>query len=379
MERKYSDATKLFDALRKKVESQSTSTPGTFGNQNLLKLKRDTSYKLRLLWLVPPDGYEREYPMLNQYVHRIWDENAIGSKNVEVYCKTSQYDEGETKAGFACPICKKMSELYKEYLDHGSASAYEIYKKFRRTLHGFVPVYVISGPQEDLHKVKILQYTKTFKDFFDENIFGITKTKKSDQDGQEQPSISENVVGIDAFTYYDPKNNEVVTKAYDLIVTVNTKKVTIDGRKLDLPDYKLAFSRKMSEIDLEGEGITVDGYLNLSQEIGFDADFFKKSTDEELIAFKNKYITNESNDEAEDDVSLNLEEDEDEVEVAQKKPSIKEVAKAKAPVKKPPVVEEEPEEESEEISNESDEVEEADEAPSKDDEDIDIDKLLEGL
>lgn len=372
MERKYSDATKLFDALRKKVESQSTSTPGTFGNQNLLKLKRDTSYKLRLLWLVPSDGYEREYPMLNQYVHRIWDENAIGSKNVEVYCKTSQYDEGETKAGFACPICKKMSELYKEYLDHGSASAYEIYKKFRRTLHGFVPVYVISGPQEDLHKVKILQYTKTFKDFFDLKIFGITKAKKSGQDDQVQDDVADDIIGIDAFTYYDPKNNEVVTKAYDLIVTVTTKKVTIDGKKLDLPDYKLDFSRKMSEIDLEGEGITVEGYLNLSQEIGFDADFYKKSTDEELNAFKNKYITNEGDVEAEEETDLNLNEDEEPEVESPKAAAMKEIAKAKAPAKKP-VVKEEPVIEDEEDSDE------ADEPASKDDEELDIDKLLEGL
>ena len=103
----------LFEKLRSKEVNNVSAPSGNFGNPNLFKLKQGASYTFRLLWTPPADGYDREYPMINQYVHRIWDENSIGSHDVKVYCKTSQYDLGETKAGFACPICKAMSAAYK--------------------------------------------------------------------------------------------------------------------------------------------------------------------------------------------------------------------------------------------------------------------------
>ena len=91
-------ASNLFDRLRKKVEAQSSRGGGFYSNENLLKLKIGEKYRLRLLWIPAPKGINRENPMINQYIHRFWDNNAVGSKNIEVYCKTSQYDEGETKA-----------------------------------------------------------------------------------------------------------------------------------------------------------------------------------------------------------------------------------------------------------------------------------------
>ena len=130
--KKQNDPLALFNVLRaKETNNASGGNNQNFGNPNVFKLKQGASYSLRLLWVPPADDFDREYPMINQYVHRIWDENAIGSKDVKVYCRTSQYDLGETKAGFACPMCKVMSETYKEGAN-GSKSAQELYKKFRK-------------------------------------------------------------------------------------------------------------------------------------------------------------------------------------------------------------------------------------------------------
>ena len=372
------DMTKLFDEIRKRAESQANSSTGGgfYSNPNILKLKQGCSYKLRLLWITPPEGMNREYPMINQYIHRIWDENAIGSKNVEVYCKTSQYDEGETRAGWECPICKEMSKCYKEYSNSGSQSSKEIYDTFRRTFRGYVPVYVISGPEEDLHKVKILQYTKIFKDFFDLKIFGIMKNQKNDDNSNNQMTVDEDdILGIQAFTYYEASEDTVKTQAYDLVVTVNTKSIPIRGKMTKVPDYTIDFSRKMSEIDFDGEPITSERYLNLSEELSFDKDFLKTSTIDELQAFLNKYVNSETVNEIHEEEANRAEETVEPVVKSEKLDKIKEVSKAtkekavKAakPAPAPAVEEEETEPE--------EQVEEA----ASDDEDIDIDEILKDI
>lgn len=367
----------LFEKLRSKEVNNVSAPSGNFGNPNLFKLKQGASYTFRLLWTPPADGYDREYPMITQYVHRIWDENSIGSHDVKVYCKTSQYDLGETKAGFDCPMCKAMSAAYKEGAN-GSKSAQELYKKFRRTLNGYAVVYVVKGPDEELHQIKILQYTKSFRDFFDENIFGIKKVNKNSEEAQTETDDSEEMIGIDAFMYYDPKNDEVIKTGYNFIVTVGTKRVPINGKMVDMPDYKFKFSNKLTEIeDFDGEEITSEMFLGISEKIGFDRDFYKFSTIEEIEAFKAKYIDGEETvvDEEEDDVEetvmsrlqnkkpvksdeedLNLDDlDDDEDE----KPVKKNVTS-----KTKPIVEEDDDEE--EMIDES----------SDDDDEIDIDDLL---
>lgn len=369
----------LFEKLRSKEVNNVSAPSGNFGNPNLFKLKQGASYTFRLLWTPAADGYDREYPMINQYVHRIWDENSIGSHDVKVYCKTSQYDLGETKAGFDCPMCRAMSAAYKEGAN-GSKSAQELYKKFRRTLNGYAVVYVVKGPEEDLHQIKILQYTKSFRDFFDENIFGIKKVNKNSEEAQNETDDSEEMIGIDAFMYYDPKNDEVIKTGYNFIVTVGTKRVPINGKMVDMPDYKFKFSNKLTEIeDFDGEEITSEMFLGISEKIGFDKDFYKFSTVEEIEAFKAKYIDGEETivDEEEDDVEetvmsrlqnkkpvktneedLNLDDLEDDEEEEEKPVKKNTTSKSK------PVVEDD--EDEDEILDE----------PSDDDDEIDIDDLL---
>lgn len=378
------DPLALFKALREKeVNKTAGSNGGNFGNPNLFKLKQGASYALRLLWLPPADGCDREYPMINQYVHRIWDENAIGSKDVKVYCRTSQYDLGETKAGFACPICKAMSAAYKEGAN-GSKSAQELYKKFRRTLQGYVPVYVVNGPEEDKGQIKILQFTKTFKDCFDTNIFGISKD--TNQNEEADNPVDEEMIGIDAFMYYNPSTDEVVTNGNNFIVTVKTKRVPINGKMVDMPDYKLSFSRKLTDItDFDGEEITSERFIGLSEELGFDRDFYKFSTDEEILEFKAKYIDGEEF--SDEDLEEAVEEiDETPMETLKKK------TVAKQTVKKPVVKEEVDEEVDEDIAEDDNSVSIDDvkdikdieedtvlDEPSTDDEELDLDELLKDL
>ena len=387
-------ASNVFDRLRKEVEARA-SRGGFYTNENLLKLKIGEKYKLRLLWIPAPKGIDRENPMINQYVHRFWDNNAIGTKNIEVFCKTSQYDEGETKAGWECPICKEMSNVYKEYSSSQSKSAKEIYDTFRRTFRGYVPVYVISGPAEDQGKVKILQYTKSFKDFFDLKIFGITKPVKDGNNQQNQIEIDEDeILSINAFTYYEPKDDTVKLEAYDFVVTVGAKTIPIKGRNVQVPDYKFDFTRKMSEIDFGWDDDITEHYLKLSEKIGFDKDFLKKSTTEELEAFLNKYIKNtDISSEVEEDVPGTVQEevenphlnkmkemakatsrkvnDEDDINLdlkKEEKPAKKTSKSVK--VEKSEPVEEEPEENEDSSSNSGE---------GDGDEEIDIEDLLSGL
>jgi hypothetical protein len=369
---KKNDPLALFNALREKeVNKSSGISSGSFGNPNLFKLKQGASYALRLLWLPPAEGFNREYPMINQYIHRIWDENAIGSKDVKVYCHTSQYDLGETKAGFACPICKAMSAAYKQGAE-GSTSAQELYKKFRRTFQGYVPVYVVNGPEEDRGQIKILQFTKSFKDSFDSKIFGINKDV--DQNNEDGNVVDEEMIGIDAFMYYNPSTDEVITNGNNFVVTVKTKRVPINGKMVDMPDYKFDFSRKTTEVtDFNGEEITPERFIGLSEELGFDRDFYKFSTDEEILEFKAKYIDGEEF--TDNDLEENVETHEDETLMEtltkNKKPTSK-------PVEKNPIVEEE-ENETETINDIVNDEPETDEIDESNDEDIDLDELLKDL
>lgn len=373
-------ASNVFDRLRKQAEAQMSkgSGGGFYSNENLLKLKIGEKYRLRLLWIPAPKGVNRENPMINQYVHRFWDNNAIGSKNIEVYCKTSQYDEGETRAGWDCPVCKEMSNIYKEYSNSGSKSAKEIYDTFRRTFRGYVPVYIINGPEDEVGKIKILQFTKSFKDFFDKHIFGF------DKDAKDNKVDEEDILSINAFTYYEPTDDTVKLEAYDFVVTVGSKTIPIRGRSVQVPDYKFDFKHNKSEIDFGWGDKTVEKYLNLSEELNFDKDFLKFSTTKELKDFLNKYVKNsesstdgdESNEINEEEIEnphinkmkeiaketskkINIKKDDDEVETKKSSASIKDND-----------IEEEMEDFEEKPKNES----------SKDDEDdINLDDLLKDL
>lgn len=424
----YSDPTKLFSVLQERAKTQAEGS-GSFGNQNILKLEKGQEYKLRLLWLPSED---REYPMINQYVHRIWDNDAIGSKDVTVVCPTSQYDEDN--AGFkSCPICERMSALYNEYKKNGSKSAKELYDKFKRTLRGYVPVYVVNGPEKDLHQIKILQYSIQFKRFFDEKIYGLEAVKKKTDDAEKKQTkiaVQEDddddeikCVGIKAFMYYNPKADEVVTTGYNLKITVGVKKIDIGGKLTEVPDYNIRFlTKKETTISSFGEKeITPEYFKSISDMLNFDKDFFKMSNKEELAKFKMKYIDgvddvttetedveeeeapkkvvkesvdedddeiptpkkpapkkvedDDDDDEEEKPVVKKVEEDDDDDEEEEEKPVVKKKATVKkAEPKKPIKVEKADEDEANEEEDEGDNT-----TPADDSDDINIDDLLKDI
>lgn len=292
---------KLFNEIQKKEQEQANGGGNSsFVNPLILKPKVGTTYAVRLLWLSPIEGCDREYPMINSFVHRIWDENATsGQKDAKVICPTSQYILGETSSAFKrCPICEAASAFYKQSQE-GSDSAGELYSKFRRTCVGYVPVYIVNGPDEDQHQIKILQYGKQFKDFFDNKIFGIKKQNKY-ADTDMQNDMDDEAIGLEAFMYYDESTDQIVTRGYDLIITTTSKKMNLHGKQIDMPQYQLDFTRKLKDIaDLDGveldsnAGIKYFNSLN-EQVLHFDADFYLKSTDAELQEFKLNYITGNS-------------------------------------------------------------------------------------
>ena len=301
---------KLFDRIQKEQTSASENAVSGFGNPHIFKPKPGTTYSVRLLWLAPEAGYDREYPMINSFIHRCWDDSAAnGNKDNKVICPTSQYMMGETSAALKrCPICSACSDFYKKGQE-GSESSQELYKKFRRTLVGYIPIYIVNGPEEDLHQVKILQYGKQFKDFFDSKIFGIKKQARNGEDDAASYTDDE-AYGLDAFMYYDETNDEVVTKGANLLITTTTKKMVIGGKSIDMPQYQLDFSRKLSTItDIDGidledaEGIKYFNSLN-SSVLHFDQDFYIKSTDEDLNNFKLQFITRAENGEFADEPTI---------------------------------------------------------------------------
>jgi hypothetical protein len=390
VENKMNDPVKLFNALREKTISASKPVVST--NQNILKLQKDKTYSLRLLWL---PSEVRLSPMINQYVHRVWYDSANGRRAAEVKCPTSEYDKN--RDGFkCCPICDCLSKYYKE-AQKGSESAEALYKKFKRTLSGFVPVYVVNGPDEDKHKVKLLHYTIQFKKYFDSKIFGIVSSEKDKNGNKVDDEIDEsNVVGLDAFMYYDPNEDSVVTSGYNFIIRVGTQTMMIGGKSVEMPEYKLDFSMKKTDIeDFDGKEITPEYFKSLNAELQFDENFYIMSNEEELNNFKKKYIDGDegASDEAED------EDDEIEpvVRESAKKPAKKiveessdeddeepEEIKKPAPKAKPAKKEEEDvivEKKSSKVAKkvEVEEDDDDDDSDSDDDEDIDLDELLKDI
>lgn len=361
-------------SLFNKIQAQEKATAIgssaiSFSNPLLFKPKVGTTYSVRLLWLRPDDGIDREYPMINSYIHRFWDNESAGSKEKKVICPTSQYMMNECPAAFKkCPICTAASEFYKKGQE-GSESAKELYSKFRRTCVGYVPIYIVNGPEEDIGQIRILQYGKQFKDFFDNKIFGIKKNKNDDA---YEVTVDEEAIGLDAFMYYDESTDEIITNGYNLLITTTTKKMPIGGKSVDMPQYQLDFTRRSSNITELGDidvtstvGIKYFNSLN-SEVLHFDKDFYIKSTDSELQEFKLNYITKESVTTSEESINVS-------------KPIVKPAA---------PVIEEEIDEipmnnfksassKSTSKRNETDNVRADEELPISSDGEIDVDALLE--
>jgi len=292
----------LFEKIAKQENVQHERR--SFGNEYLLKLKPGNTYTFRLLWLPPADGCNREYPMINQYIHRHWDNSATSKRLSQVYCPTSQYLMGDgANAWNACPICQKCGNFYKQYEKENSQSAYDMWKAYHRTLVGYIPVYVVSSSDETATGVRILTYGKMMKDFFDRKIFGKVNNKKTNNDDEATIISEDEIVGLDALMYL--KDNDVETLGCNFIVSVSTKKMPINGKQVDMPQYNMDFSRKPTKISNfiinETEvPVTPEYIINLSKDINFDADYYKESSPAELQDFYNKYVS--LNDEQDEDI-----------------------------------------------------------------------------
>ena len=285
------DTESLFSKIQKKQEQEAANNSSS-SNSSVLKLKINSNYSLRLLWLPPYGNCKREYPMIEQYVHHYWDNNApAGERNNTVYCPTSLYIKGETRAGFdACPICAECQKLYKQSAT--STSAKNLYNTFKRIFVGYVPVYVVSGPEDVIGQVRILKYSKQFKKHFDRFIFG--RTPKNNEDAQ--PINPDEIIGLEAFMY--EKDNAVITEGYNLNVQVGSRKIVgADGRPIDMPEYNIAFSHRKTNIpDFNGEAITIEKFNKLNEELSYDNTFYKESTTAELTKFAMKFLSvDESN------------------------------------------------------------------------------------
>lgn len=321
----------IFEDIQKKLKENAAAAaePGgnsAFKNENVFKPTKAGTMTVRLLWLPPAEGVKRDFPMINSYVHRFYNPNAAnGHKYVKVACPTSQYMKGETMEGFGdCCICKAVSKFYKEGAD--SPSAKELYNTFRRACEGYIPVYVVTGPEELQGKVKILQYGKQFKDFFNRKIFGITAK------GDETPVEADEIIGLEAFMYYDNDEDAIQTVGYDLIISTTIENIPMGNRKVAMPKYSLDFSRRPKTIE-EIDGINLNKasgvkyFKNLNDELGFDKSFLIESTAEERENFLNTYVIKDEETKAAPKIDelVDDEEVDEEVEVKPKKTAKKKV------------------------------------------------------
>lgn len=308
----------IFDKLQQREQQRaSEGNGGSFGNKNILKLQRGSKYQLRLLYL-PPLNCDRMYPMINSYSHSFWDDNATGNKMKIVACPTSQYLEGDR--GFAnCAICNCASAYYKEASETHSKTASELYKKFKRNFNGYIPVYVVNGPEDVVGKVMILRYGKQLADFLNLKVFGVAPKPRKGENPIEVDT--DDVLGISAFTYLDDDGN-IVNKAYDLTITVTTKSIPTDGGKnVDIPSYAFDFKRNQTVINEFGNiELTAEYFSMLNEDLSFDKDFYINSTPADRENFKLKYITA-------GEISTDEEHNHDEETVQTVKPLIKTPAK----------------------------------------------------
>jgi hypothetical protein len=359
----------IFADIQKKLKESSNLSgvlSGNFKSENIFKPTKAGTITVRLLWLPPAEDVKRDFPMINTYVHRFYDATATVRKYAKVICPTSQHMDGENAQGFRnCCICDAVSKFYKDSAN--SPSAREMYNTFHRACECYIPVYIVNGPEELQGQVKILQYGKQFKDFFNRKIFGITTKTDS------EPIDTDEIIGLEAFMYYDNDNDEIVTEGYDLIISTTVENITINNNKVKIPKYTLDFSRKPKTID-EINGINlkkatgIKYFKNLNDELGFDKNFLVYSTAEEREAFLKSYVIKDnskpiSNSDINGLINNSSNDDEEEEE---------EVAPVKKATKKAPQVEEE------------DDYVDTDDNTSNsknngDDGDIDVDALLAGL
>lgn len=145
-----------------------------------------------------------------------------------VACPTSQYLDGDR--GFSnCVICNCASAYYKESTESHSKTASELYKKFKRNFNGYIPVYIVNGPEDVVGKVMVLRYGKQLADFLNLKVFGVAPKPRKGESPIEVDA--DDVLGISAFTYIDDDGN-IVNKAYDLTITVTTKSIPTDDGKM---------------------------------------------------------------------------------------------------------------------------------------------------
>lgn len=353
----------IFDKLQQREQQRaSEGNGGSFGNKNILKLQRGSKYQLRLLYL-PPMNCDRMYPMINSYSHSFWDDNASGNKMKVVACPTSQYLDGDR--GFDnCVICACASAYYKESTESHSKTASELYKKFKRNFNGYIPVYVVNGPEDVVGKVMILRYGKQLADFLNLKVFGVApKTRKGENPIEVD---ADDVLGISAFTYIDDDGN-IVNKAYDLTITVTTKSIpTDDGKNVDVPNYAFDFKRNQTTItEFNDVELTAEYFNTLNEELSFDKDFYINSSAADRENFKLKYIT------AGEDIDSSTGNGDKESALPQPKPLVKKPAQT--------VISDEVEQPAPKVKPASPKTEIAEDDFTDENGEIDVDKLLDNI
>ena len=244
-----------FEELKKKEITKIENSNKESKDVRIIKWIPGKTYRVRLLFSVSPN---RSQPFIHKNVHKYYDES--NKKLSWVTCPTSEYISD--KNGFKeCPICSELGKLYKDK-EAGSASAAILYKEFKRNFFGFAPVFVVSDPnnEENIGKIKIIEYKLTIYEFLKREVFGINireKTVVADDD----------IVGACAF---DLKSGK------DLIITVSSNK-TSQGT---FNQYSAKFANNATAIPLTEEQID-----QTIKDLNFEKDFYTISSKDELMKF----------------------------------------------------------------------------------------------
>lgn len=302
------DKSKL-QALFQKAQAnakKAAASPAKKVDERFLKMNIGSTYHLRLLYL---PTQKRQSPFIENQIHRYYE--PLTKEYARVVCPTSPHILG-TGGYDKCPVCKVLSELWKRSQE-GDKLAEELYKNHRRGEENFAVVYVVkdsSTENPQTGKIKILKYGFEISRFLNAECLGIA--------GKGQPEIdTDDIVGFEAFDLSAGRN---------LIIKVGKKDVRIAGKSVTFPSYETAFSRSLSEVDVD-----INNLPQIFKELRFDEDFFVDMDEDALLSYYNKFIKNhlnESTSSNEDESVEELDADfEDEEELATKS------NKAKVPAK----------------------------------------------
>lgn len=235
-------------------------------------------YRFRLLAFGSDGKNDRDDPHIIRYVHQIWGKDPEKGFPViedEVICPVTPYVKVEGNRYDSCKICKMAEKYFLAFKESNwkDKEASKKNKEFGRKFQGIVPVYVVNDPnyEGNIGKFRVIVFNdkKFYQEFRSKIEKQLLKTPVFNGKGAVDLCIH---VGeeLKVFNEGQPNERSFKTKVWD--------KIVFSTKPYDIPSITKD---------------TVDA-------MDFDQ-YYTSSTEEEILAFYNKYCKVSNDDIPEDD------------------------------------------------------------------------------